>query len=208
VYVDDLSLHDLQRASLSKTIHNIGTFVNANALRLPFKDKSFDFSFSSHLLEHVTDPDRVIKEIMCVSKTGYLEVPNGILETIKPFHSHLWFVYNNKGTLVFYRKSKKMHDVLTKNGEKYLHIFPKIEDPFIRVIWKKQIKYEIIDLYNEIEKIYTKNKNDSSSLTHAFNIYIIMIMAKILRLLFYKEKLVQESIYKTKVAKKPSEKLL
>ncbi len=202
VYVDDLSLQDVQRASHSQTIHNIGTFVDANVMHLPFKDHAFDFSFSSHLLEHVIDPQQAIKEIMRVSKAGYFEVPNGILETIKPFHSHLWFIYDDLGTLVFFRKSQKMHNVLTNNGKRFIPFFQNIRDPFIRVTWKKNIKFEIIDPYTEKEKFYAKNIKERNSSKNSSNVYITA--AKILRFLFYKEKNIPASIYKTKLAKKNS----
>src|SRR5258706_7290970 len=119
VFVDKLSLGNLQRASHSKTVHNLGTFVDADVLHLPFRDKVFDFSFSSHLLEHVENPKQTLKEMMRVSKAGYFEVPNGILETIRPFHSHLWFIYETTNGIVFFRKGKHMHEVLQQNGKKH-----------------------------------------------------------------------------------------
>lgn len=43
---------------------------------LPFEDKYFDFSFCSHLLEDLRDPIVVCKELIRISKSGYIEVPS------------------------------------------------------------------------------------------------------------------------------------
>lgn len=49
----------------------------ADASRLPFKDKSYDFVISSHMLEHVFDPINVVLEWERVaSKYIYIIVPN------------------------------------------------------------------------------------------------------------------------------------
>jgi hypothetical protein len=56
VFIDDLSLGNVQRASNLDTIHDLGMFVNANASKMPFREGAFDFSFASHLLEHVDNP--------------------------------------------------------------------------------------------------------------------------------------------------------
>lgn len=195
VFVDKLSLGNTQRASDSNTINTIGTFVDADVLHLPFKDKAFDFSFSSHLLEHVNDPEKAIKEIMRISKAGYFEVPNGILETILPFHGHLWFIYDNNNTLVFSRKGKHIHDVLLQNSKKYANLILKIKKPFIQVYWEKKIKFEILDTYKEHEKFYAKYDKRSSIISHPINFHTILLV-KILRFLFYKKKEIPNSIYK------------
>lgn len=196
VFVDKLSLGNTQRASDSNTINTIGTFVDADVLHLPFKDKAFDFSFSSHLLEHVDDPAKAIKEIMRISKAGYLEVPNGIMETILPFHGHLWFVYNNNNTLVFVRKGERIHDILLKNSKKYANLILKIKQPFIQLYWKNNIKFEILDTYKKHEKFYAKYSKRNSIVAHPINFHTILLV-KILRFFFYKGKTIPSSIYKS-----------
>lgn len=184
VFVDDLSLGDVQRASETKTIHDMGTFVNANVNKLPFKNKEFDFSFCCHLLEHVDDPARAIKEITRVSKAGYVEIPNGVIETVQPFISHIWFVYRNENKLIFVRKSKKIHEVLLKNENKFFEAINKADDPFIRLYWKNKIDFEIInDLKKEDE--YHSPK-ELGKLNRSTNYYLYFV--KILRLFFYKSK--------------------
>lgn len=195
VYVDDLSLGDVQRITHSKTIHNIGKFVNANVMSLPFKDKAFDFSFCSHLLEHVQDPGGVLKEIVRVSKSGYIEIPNGIIETIYPFISHIWFVYNNNNKLILVRKSKKIHETLCENGKNYIPVIGNIPDPFIRMYWKNNIDYEVINELKESEKYQSPLKIKKSNANFK-NYYIILV--KILRLFFYLKKDIPSSVFKNK----------
>lgn len=186
VYVDRLSLGNVQRTSEFKTIHDMGFFVDSDVESLPFKSKSFDFSFSSHLLEHVENPGRVIKEITRVSKSGYLEVPNGILETIKPFDSHLWFVFKNKKKLIFVRKGKRLHEVLLNNGVKYDSLLNKIHEPFIRIYWNKTIEFEIINDYKSEEEFRSKIGDNKREKINLLNPYLLLI--KLIRLLFYKSK--------------------
>lgn len=190
VYVDKLSLGNVQRASEFRTIHDIGLFFNCDVQKLPFKDKSFDFSFCSHLLEHVTDPEKAINEIVRISKRGYLEVPNGILETIKPFDSHLWMIFQDKNTLVFIRKSKRIHEILSSNGKKYSGVLDKIPEPFIRLYWDKNISYKIIDSLTEAEKFRSKVGDKKKDEIKHINYYLILI--KIFRAAFHKEKNISE----------------
>lgn len=184
VFVDDLSLGDVQRASESSTIHDMGYFVNANVNQLPFSDKAFDFSFCSHLLEHVTDPEKAIKEITRVSKAGYIEIPNGIIESVQPFISHIWFVYINRKKLIFVRKSVRMNDILTNNENKFFTEINKAKEPFIRLYWKNRIEYEVIDDLDEGEKYYSPSKLPKKIKRR--NYYLLLV--KVLRYFFYEQK--------------------
>ncbi|MFC1646674.1 class I SAM-dependent methyltransferase [Patescibacteria group bacterium] len=187
VYVDKLSLDNSQRTTGEKTIHGIGLFIDSDVINLPFKDKVFDFSFCSHLLEHVEDPALVIKEITRISKRGYLEVPNGICESIVPFDSHLWFVYTDNNKLVFIRKSKKIHDILKVNGIKHHKILGKISDPFIRLYWDGKIDYEVIDTYSGKEKHHSSPLNNDDPHARGGGKWYLNLV-KILRMFFYKSK--------------------
>ena len=186
VFVDRLSLGNVQRASKFNTIHDIGIFIDSDANKMPFKDNVFDFSFASHLLEHVQDPGGVIAEIVRISKSGYIEVPNGIIETIKPFDSHLWFVFVDKNKLIFVRKSKKLHKALLTNGKNYNNLIDKVDNPFIRLYWKKRIDYEIIDDLKKEDRFESAVGDSKNSASSSYNWHILIV--KILRLLFYKSK--------------------
>ena len=184
IFFDNLSLGNEQRISTTETITDLGAFIDGNLPNTPFKDKTFNFSFCSHLLEHVDDPDKAIKEIMRISKRGYIEVPDGILETINPFRSHLWFIFLNGNKLVFVRKSKKMHETLINNGLSFSYLFKKIKNPFIRLYWDGAIEYEIMDDLKDEDKFTAIQKDESLPNKNDPYKFIVKIMRKI----FYKEK--------------------
>jgi ubiquinone/menaquinone biosynthesis C-methylase UbiE len=48
----------------------LGNGVIGDGLRLPFRDRSFDVSHSSNVLEHVTDPQRFLDEMLRVIRPG------------------------------------------------------------------------------------------------------------------------------------------
>lgn len=184
VFVDKLSLGNVQRASKFDTIHDLGMFVDSDVERMPFKTGAFDFSFASHLLEHVEDPGAVIQEITRISKSGYIEIPNGIIETIQPFDSHLWFVFKNKKKLTFVRKSKKLHEALRLNGKGYGSLLSKVNEPFIRLYWKKTIEYEVIDTNKPSER-FQSGIGDTKAAARV-NYYLLFVKA--FRFLYYKNK--------------------
>jgi len=192
VFFDKLSLGNNQRISNSKTIHNLGLFVDGDAVSMPFKDRIFHFSFCSHLLEHVERPELVLKEIMRISKSGYIEVPNGMVESIRPFHSHLWFIYINDGQLVFIRKSKVMHNIFIKNGNNYHYLINRVKNPFIRLYWKDKINYKIINNLSNDEMFIADVVNKNDKIITNKNWYFVFI--KIFRSLFYMKKEIRDNL--------------
>lgn len=71
---------------------------------LPFKDKSFDFVFCSHVLEHVSDVALACAELMRVAKRGYIETPRKWTEFYAGHPSHRWLVDLIDGRLYFERR--------------------------------------------------------------------------------------------------------
>jgi len=188
VFFDNLSLDNLQRSTYKKTVSTIGSFINGDITKTNFKDKAFDFSYCSHVLEHAKRPDLAIREMMRISKAGYIEVPNGLIDFINPFFTHLWFVFLYKNKLVFFRKSNKLHDVLSENSVNYIPLLYKTDKPFIRLYWKNKIDYEIIDTNLKkftplsMEKVGSKKKQNNSIislLSRKWYIFLIKILRKI-----------------------------
>jgi hypothetical protein len=87
----------------------------------PYPDKFFDFSFCSHTLEDLRDPLTVCRELMRVSRSGYIETPSRAREIFikerftalrtmigKPpaigFRQHRWFVEIEKSHIRFTAK--------------------------------------------------------------------------------------------------------
>jgi SAM-dependent methyltransferase len=87
----------------------------------PFPDKFFDFSFCSHTLEDLRDPITVCRELVRVSKAGYIETPSRLREIFVKerfslartmlgkfpaigFRQHRWFVEIDHGHVRFTAK--------------------------------------------------------------------------------------------------------
>jgi len=79
-------------------------YMEADIHRLPFDEKSIDFVFCSHVLEHVEDPAKACSEIMRVGKRGYIETPRKWVEFFAGHPSHQWLVDVVEGELVFERR--------------------------------------------------------------------------------------------------------
>ncbi len=92
----------------------------------PFPDKAFDFTFCSHLLEDVRDPIAVCKELIRVSKAGYIETPSREREIFSKargfglrtalgampelgFNHHRWFVEIEGGHVRFTAKDQRLY---------------------------------------------------------------------------------------------------
>lgn len=99
-------------------------FVKANCENIPFENKFFDVSYSSHMIEHVDDPILACQEIMRVSKKGVILSPNIFAEHIFGRTFHKWFVLYRENLLIFIEKSDDeiqplWGDIPKKDGDKY-----------------------------------------------------------------------------------------
>ena len=85
----------------------------------PFEDNFFDFSLCTHTLEDIKDPISVCKEIMRVSKSGYIECPTREVEStyslvkdgLIGYGNHRWFVEMTDNSAVFTSKTPYMYCV-------------------------------------------------------------------------------------------------
>lgn len=85
-------------------------FVQGNVEKMPFRDHAFDYVICSHLLEHVQHPDRALQELVRVSKRGYIEVPFEGSQKLNDFPSHLWYIHEDHGSLIFSAKQQQVFD--------------------------------------------------------------------------------------------------
>ena len=91
VEINDKKIADAQKNARERNLPlNI---IKAEAEHLPFADNTFDFANMGEVIEHVRDPEQVLKELYRVLRPGgkaYVSVHNrfGIYDT----HFHLWFL--------------------------------------------------------------------------------------------------------------------
>lgn len=140
-----------------------------DGLIMPFKNKSFEFSISRHVLEHVDSPKSFLNEIERISKAGYIETPSEIAESLfTPFDKHKWIVNLNEDTLLIRKKTKanisrfgKLFDYLCDNEKKFNDFFywKRRKLFFVEYFWKKKINFKIV---KSSENIYHDLNNAKS----------------------------------------------
>jgi ubiquinone/menaquinone biosynthesis C-methylase UbiE len=122
-----------------------------------FKDKEFDFSLCVQVLEHVDNPVKACKEIMRVSKQGYIETPSPLCEKTIGWPFHKWLVYicpKNPNKLIFVKKSeedyKRQDDFFwnmfyKQRNKEFIRVLLKYYKQWITVFhWKGEFEVEVI----------------------------------------------------------------
>ena len=79
-------------------------YVTADIHELPFDDKSMDFIYCSHVLEHVQDPAQACRELIRVGKRGFIETPRKWSEFFAGYPSHQWLIDVINNELTFERR--------------------------------------------------------------------------------------------------------
>lgn len=141
--------------------------VFGDAQKMPFKDKSFDFIVASHLLEHMSDPDKFLQELQRVGKAGYIETPNAIFERLRPYNIHCLEVVSIDGVLHIHKKGKSVEDpylggleLLEKDSKWKKFFFERIDMFHVRFFWDSNIEYKIHN--NEVSCDWIESINEES----------------------------------------------
>lgn len=76
---------------------------------LPFRDRSFDFIYCSHVLEHVENPVGACAEIMRVGRRGFIETPTMGKDALFVWakNRHKWHVVSAGNNLCFFEYSPR-----------------------------------------------------------------------------------------------------
>ncbi len=198
VIVDRYLNDDQQRHSGAMIYDKKKIFVDADVENLPFKDKVFDFAFCAHLLEHVENPEKAIKEITRVAKSGYIEVPNGIIDLFEPFPPHLWFCNYRDGKLMFFQKEKSKNFLieLTESfGRNFLpdslFIYLMVKNQhkiFIELYWKDKLAFEVIRSKNPYKYTYRKNRGQEKKFSTKIDFLFYKFFYTFMTGMFYKKK--------------------
>lgn len=126
--------------------------VLADACKMPFRDKAFDFVIAFHVLEHVPDPASFLTELQRVGKAGYIETPNAIFERLVPYDVHLLEVMKINDTLIINKKISAKPDhflnelELIKHSARWNRLFygnPKLFH--VRYFWEGEINFEVLN---------------------------------------------------------------
>jgi len=70
-----------------------GKFVLCAMENMPFGDKEFEYSRCHHVIEHTSNPDRALAELVRISRKGTLWFPTPQAELLFGRADHRWFVF-------------------------------------------------------------------------------------------------------------------
>jgi SAM-dependent methyltransferase len=105
-------------------------FVQADICNLPFHDKSIDFIYCSHALEHVNNPEKALNEIQRVGRRGYIAVPSALWETLfGDDREHKWLIEQKENQLIFTPKDEiffSRSETARNSMQKLFELNPKI----------------------------------------------------------------------------------
>lgn len=149
---------------------------------LPYPDETFDFLYSTNVLEHVSNPEKVLHESIRVLKKG------GILQFIIPnynsfFEGHygvLWLPFLSK-------KTAKRYVSFLKRNPSYIDTLQFVTPQKIRNILGKSDTIEIVSWGNAIFEERARNLN--------FSEWAFLDRAKRLMGIIHKLKLTNLAIY-------------
>ncbi len=101
----DLNVKPCADRSMKQLVTCGKPFVMCSCYALPFKDGAFDLVTSYYLIEHLDDPQRLLKELKRVSIHGYIQGPSWLNEFLYGEKVHNWIITKNNDKL--YIKSLK-----------------------------------------------------------------------------------------------------
>jgi SAM-dependent methyltransferase len=84
-------------------------FLLSDIEHLPFANKTIDFVYCSHVLEHVNNPVQVCSEIVRVGKRGYIETPTLAKDMLFSWAKgmHKWYIVGIAERLIFFEYSER-----------------------------------------------------------------------------------------------------
>jgi SAM-dependent methyltransferase len=140
-------------------------FMAIDARQMPFRDKEWDFTFCSHVLEHLERPGDACRELMRVSRKGYIEVPTRLSDVMLNFtrmkDHHRWhgLVLGQTLVLIEWQESER-RDVGTNYFFNALHSSHRnpfqamFEDNwqtfYAMLTWQGRFRFLVIDKHGDM----------------------------------------------------------
>jgi SAM-dependent methyltransferase len=149
VLCDKFIADNTQRSGGEDIIIDKRPFVVADGLALPFKDNSFDYVITSHILEHIDDPHKFASELTRVAKRGYIETPSELGEKIFGWSFHRWIVRFENDTIIMRPRlvDSPFADYFHKMYERDLRFAEFVDshfaDFYVQLEWAKRISLRI-----------------------------------------------------------------
>lgn len=153
---NEISLALLREYNLPKDI-----VISASAEKLPFSDNSFDFIYSTNVLEHVQNPGLVIKESVRVLKAG------GYLQFVIPNYFSFWEGhYGILWPCLTNRFLAKVYALLVGKNPKYIDTLQLISPFYLKRILTKMENVQILSWGKDVfkKRLTTGNYSDWASL--------------------------------------------
>lgn len=145
-------------------------FTQGDVENIPFPDKSFDFVYCAHVLEHIENPARACEELMRVGKRGYIEIPTRMSDVIFNFVKlpdfHKWYIIRVNNTLIFHEYTPS-ECVDTQMNEIFFMMHSITGNPLRKAYRKHKNLFTHMFLWENRFNYYVFDKN--GNLTHANN---------------------------------------
>jgi len=139
-------------------------FLILNIHHLPFKSKSIDYIYCSHVIEHVDNPELACCELMRVGKAGYIEAPTLMKDALFSWAkdmNHKWHIVQFENRLIFFeyderrshgvRSSKWERDILSPYYNPNQDLFYPNQDLFNTVLeWKDRFEVTVFRLSQDV----------------------------------------------------------
>ena len=105
-HLADLYLEDTPHRCGMELARDDRPLIIMDVCAAPFPDKTWDFVFCSHMLEHLKNPGDGLREISRIGKRGYIEIPTKLSDVMLNFtkidNHHLWHGMVLKRRIDFY----------------------------------------------------------------------------------------------------------
>lgn len=143
--------------------------LEADGENLPVGDKEFDYIICSHVIEHVENPEKFVRELSRVANRGYIEAPSLIGGYLAPKVSHKWVVLEIDEKLVFYEKARLPYSFGQNFGNVFLNYLPNQSLPLrllilsrvnftaVRYEWKDSIEIIVNPEDDYLSSYFTKS---------------------------------------------------